>query len=133
MKNENLAERIYVDLKNAGYKIKLPSYQIDGHRIGDDGARQFVISENRGEFGFCEGPALMVDKLSFTDAYQQLLEKIKSLGNELKFYQLVLPRRGVTECRLDDFDRVVTRYIVDYLPNSDDLYARWDVLVAPAN
>jgi len=133
MKNENLAERIFCDLRNAEIKIVKASYRVDGHKIGDGNARQFNISEINGSFGFSEGVALFYDNLTFTEAYQKLIDAVKSLGPELKFYSLVMPRKACTEARLEEFDKVVTRYIVDYLQMSDQLAARWDVLVGPAD
>lgn len=134
MKNENLAERIFCDLRNAEIKIVKASYVIDGHKIGDGNARQLNIGEINGKFGFNEGVALNLEnELTFTEAYQQLFNTIKSIGPKLKFYSLVIPRKACVEARLEEFEQVVSRYIVDYLSMSDQLAARWDVLVGPAD
>lgn len=129
MKNENFAERLFCDLRNAEIKIIKPSYQMDGHKIGDGNARQFNISEVNGQFGFSEGVALSLDRMTFTEAYQKALEAVKAIGPKLKFYALVVPRKACVEARLEEFEQVVTRYIVDYLQNSDQVAARWDILV----
>lgn len=133
MKNENFAERLFCDLRNAEIKIVKASYQTDGHRIGDGPLmKQLHVNELAGKFNFSYGPAFQNGELTFTQAYQDLLTVIKSIGPELKFYSLVIPRKACVEARLEEFDKVVTRYIVDYLPISDQVAARWDVLVGPA-
>lgn len=130
MRNENFAERLFCDLRNANRIIAQPSYQIDGYKIGEHGIRQLVIGENRGKFGYSEGPVVHISDMSFTEAYNQLLTEILNMKGIIKFYSPVLPRKGVTECRLEEFHTVITRYVVDYLPGTDDLLARWDVMVS---
>lgn len=143
---ENLAERLFVDLKNSNITIEKPEYIIDGAKIGQvsstngiisSPAKQFTIfgkkinEEYRYHFG--KGISLDGDSdewESFTTVYQEFLKAIKSLGNNLKFYSLVNPRVGVVEVKLEEFITVVSRYIKDYRYQSDELIWRWDILVS---
>lgn len=142
---ENLAERLFVDLKNLEIKIEKPEYVLDGAKIGQlsttNGifsapAKQFTIfgkklnEEYRYNFG--QGISLSDEGewKTFTESYQELLEAIKSLGNNLKFYNLVIPKRSVDEVKLEEFVTVVSRYIKDYYAQSDEVIWRWDVLVS---
>lgn len=141
---ENLAERLFCDLKNAGVKIEKPEYAIDGAKVGQissvngivtEPAKQFTIfGAKRGEtyvYCFGHGPAVQFpnSNQSFTEAYTELLKAIKLLEN-LKFYSLLIPRKGVVEVKLEEFETVVSRYIKDYLPNCDEMLWRWDFLVS---
>lgn len=135
MRNENFAERLFCDLRNAEIKIVKASYRVDGHKIGDGkDCRQFNIFEINGNFNFGEGVGgnREVGKM-FTEAYQELFDAVKSIGPKIKFYSLVVPSKACVEARLEEFETVVTRYIVDYLQMSDQIAARWDVLVGPAD
>ncbi len=135
MKNENFAERLFCDLRNVGVKISKPLYLEGGGRIGDNQsagfkpARQFNITNVRELYSFSEGPTCDLDpKLTFTEAYQMLLNKITQM-KEVKFCSLATPQKGPESAKLEEFETVVTRYIKDYLHMSDDVVKRWDVLV----
>jgi len=129
---ENLAERLFCDLRNANVKIEAPLYVQEGARIGFDGAsNQYFIAGKDDKYICGEGLGWLVGvefNLSFTEAYNEFLEKIKALGH-VKFYSMVVPNKAVEEAKLEEFENVVSRYIKDYLPQSDKLAERWDVLV----
>lgn len=135
MKNENFAERLFCDLRNAEIKIEKPFYSESGGRIGDvgngiNGARQFNITGKRDLYSISEGPACDLEncKLTFTEAYQILLNKILEM-KQVKFYSLAVPQKGPELARLEEFEKVTSRYIKDYLHMSDDVIERWDVLI----
>jgi hypothetical protein len=134
MKNENFAERLFCDLRNAEIKIEKPFYSEGGGRIGDvgngvNGARQFNILGIRDKYSFSEGLTCDLEpKLTFTEAYQILLNKIVEM-NKVKFYSLATPQKGPESAKLEEFEKVVTRYIKDYLHMSDDVIERWDILI----
>lgn len=131
---ENLGERLFCDLRNRRIKIANPSYAIVGHKIGDGGARQFVLFNQDEKYGSNEGVGFSELELNktFTEAYNDLLNRILNVGNHLKFYSLVIPRKAVVDVKLLEFENVVGRYIKDYLPMSDQVLARWDFLVGPS-
>lgn len=131
MKNENFAERLFCDLKNAGIKIEKPEYIVEGVRIGQfENSYQFNIFGVRDKFNSNQGIAGCIENgVSFTEAYADFLEKIKNVGNVIKFYSLVIPRKGVIEVKLEEFETVISRYIKDYLPQTDDVAERWDIYV----
>ncbi len=129
MINENFAERLFCDLRNAKVKIEKPHYIIGGAKIGEFNTIQFTIVGKRDLYSFAIGPACDLDcKLTFTEAYQILLNKIVEMKN-VKFYSLATPQKGPELARLEEFEKVVSRYIKDYLHMSDDVIERWDVLV----
>lgn len=142
---ESLAERLFVDLKNLQIKIEKPEYVLNGAKIGQVSctngiisapAKQFTIFgknvDKEYRYNFGKGISLSHEGewKTFTEAYQELLEAIKLLGDNLKFYNLLIPLKGVEEVRLEEFITVVTRYIKDYYPQTDELIWRWDVLVS---
>lgn len=143
---ENLAERLFVDLKNSNIIIEKPEYVINGAKMGQVSATNGVISQPAKQFtifgkkineeyryNFGKGISLSDNNdewLSFTTVYQEFLVAIISLGNNLKFYSLVIPMVGVVEVKLEEFVTVVSRYIKDYNYQSDELIWRWDVLVS---
>lgn len=123
---ENIAERLFCDLKNSQIKIKPALFKVDGFKNGECVLEEGVI-RNLKQFN------IIIDKEnqeSFTDAYNQLLAKIKELGSTIKFYGLIIPRKAVIECRLEEYESVVCRYIKDYNIGTDELLERWDVLVS---
>lgn len=131
---ENLAERLFCDLKNDGIKIEKPFFAVEGTKIGAfPKSHQFNIFGMNDKYCFGEGITWNTDdlefKLSFTEAYQGLLTNIKSLGKEIKFYSLVIPRNGVVDVKLLEFETVVGRWIKDYLPQVDQILDRWDFMV----
>lgn len=131
---ENLAERLFCDLRNRRIKLENPFYAVDGCKIGDGEARQFVIFGSSKNFVSSEGVGINSTEpfnKTFTDAYNDLLTKILSVGNHLKFYSLVIPKHGVIDVKLLEFENVVGRYVKDYLPLSDQAIDRWDFLVGP--
>lgn len=133
MKNENFAERLFCDLKNAGIKIEKPEYVLNGARIGEvSNSFQMYVAGIRDKYSFNNGVALEIGydnyKMTFTEAYAKLIEAIKELKH-VKFYSLVIPRNGVVKAELEEFDKVISRYIKDYIPQDDEIYERWDVLV----
>ena len=131
---ENLAERLFCDLRNRRIKLESPWYAVDGCKIGDGNSRQFVIFESDEKFTSSEGVGISATSpfnKTFTDAYNDLLNKVLSVGNHLKFYSLVIPKRGVIDVKLLEFEGVVGRYIKDYLPQTDQAISRWDFLVGP--
>lgn len=134
---ENLAERLFVDLKNSGIKIEAPEYMIDGAKIGMfPNLHQYVIFCKNDKYTFGEGLTWQDTEefqKSFTEAYNEFLNFIKKLGHRIKFYGLVIPRRGVIDVKLLEFETVTARYIKDYLHISDDVVERWDVLVQEVN
>ena len=67
--------------------------------------------------------------ISLDDAIIKLAKMISSLGNKIRFHGLVVPRKAVEKAELFQTHGVVSRYIVDYLPSSDNLAERWDVMV----
>jgi len=133
---ENIAERLFCDLRNAEVKIEKPEYIVNGAKIGDvPNSKQFTIFGvkwgNKYSYAFGHIPTydgIEENVKSFTEAYNEFLEAIKSLGN-LKFYSLVVPNKGVMDAKLEEFEKVISRYIEDYQPNNDTLVWRWDVLV----
>lgn len=143
---ENLAERLFVDLKNLQIKINKPEYVVDGAKIGQISisngmasapAKQFTIFGKKinGEYyyNFGKGVSLEDDSSewkTYTKIYGEVLEAIKSLGINLKFYSLAIPKRGVQEVKLEEFETVLSRYIKDYYVATDDLIWRWDILVS---
>lgn len=132
LKNQNIAECLFCDLKNDQFKILKPLYQPDGFKIGDGkNMKQFHIFQNEHKFGNGEGAMLDVFNVntSFADSYLALLNNIKSLGKTLQFYSLVVPKYAVEEAKLVEFENVVGRYIVECLPECDTLVARYDFLV----
>lgn len=132
---ENLAERLFCDLRNRRIKLESPLYKIDGHKIGDNGARQFVIFGSENKFSSSEGVGLNCTiplKSTFTEAYNELLGRILNIKGSLRFHSLVIPKNGVIDVKLLEFENVVGRYIKDYLPMSDQAITRWDFLVGPA-
>lgn len=145
---ENIAERLFVDLKNLETKIEKPEYVIDGAKIGQVSSIKGVISSPAQQFtifgvkhgkeykyNFGKGfnfNSTEEEWVTFTEAYLEFLEAIKSLGSNLKFYNLTIPRKGVIDVKLEEFETVVVRYIKDYLPQSDELVWRWDVLISSA-
>src|SRR5882757_8323216 len=105
MKNENIAERLYCDLKNANVKIEAPLYVQEGARIGFDGAfNQYFIAGMDNKYICGEGPGWLVEaefNLSFTEAYNKLLGKLKALEH-IKFYSMIVPNKAVVEARLEE-------------------------------
>jgi|Laugrespbdmm15dd_1035085.scaffolds.fasta_scaffold29520_2 hypothetical protein len=134
MLNENFAERLFCDLRNANIVIGKPQYVMEGAKISDyPNSFQFNIMGIRGKYKSSEGIEVSIDNiekegLTFTEAYIQFLSKIEELEH-VKFYSLVVPRRAVIEAKLEEFEKVVSRYIQDYLPATDQIAERWDVLV----
>lgn len=131
MRNENFAERLFCDLRNKQIKIEMPEYWQEGAKIGMiENSIQFNICGIRDKYSCGVGPTFQ-DELthSFTDAYTEFFTKIKDMGNHIKFHSLVVPSRAVIEARLEEFEKVVSRYIVDYLPSLDEKLERWDVMV----
>lgn len=133
---ENFAERLFVDLKNNKIKIDAPQYVVDGVKIGMfPNSHQFVIFGKNKNYTFGTGPTWQDKedfKKSFTEAYEEFTKAIIGLGNSIKFYGLIIPRRGVIDVKLLEFETVTARYIKDYLHMSDDTVERWDVMVGPA-
>lgn len=129
MLRENLAERLFCDLKNAEIKIEKPNYVIDGAKIGDyPNMEQVVLSCLRNKYNFNKGPACDCGDKTFTQAYTELSDYIKEM-KAVRFHSLVLPKRGVIAVDLIEYESVTSRYIKDYLPNSDDVLERWDLMV----
>ena len=134
MIRENLAERLFCDLKNAGVKIATPRYVVDGAKIGDmafPDIKQIVLSCYREKHNVNYGHTFDQGELSFTEAYNKLLEMIKEIKH-VKLHSLVIPRRGVIAVEQLEYEQVVCRYIKDYLHMTDDTLERWDVMVSPA-
>lgn len=141
---KNFAERLFCDLKNLDFTIEKPEYIKDGGKVGQlsvtngivsEPAKQFVIfgCKIRDSYRFNFGNYEINEEngKTFTAVYVELLEAIKSLGSShLKFYSLCVPRMGVIEVKLEQFETVITRYVKDYYINTDDLIWRWDVLVS---
>jgi len=133
---ENIAERLFCDLRNAEVKIEKPEYVVDGARIDSvPNSKQFTIFGvkwgNKYSYDFGHTPihdGTEENVKSFTEAYNEFLEAIKSLG-KLKFYSLAIPNKGVIDVKLEEFEKVVSRYIKDYHPHDDTLVWRWDALV----
>lgn len=134
MKNENFAERLFVDLKNGGFKIENPFYAMGGTKIGMPNVYQFNIVGNRGKYQFNEGPSSILEAdafvLTFVEAYQKLLERLKKFKH-LKFHSLAIPNYGkaVDTARLEEYVDVVSRYLSQYDHVSDDIYERWDIMI----
>lgn len=131
MIRENLAERLYCDLKNAGIKIENPHYDVNGSRIGDyPNIEQIHLSCLKNKYAFTKGLACDHENNhdTLTKAYNELLEYVKSLGT-IKFYNLVLPKNCVIDVSAVEYDKVISRYIKDYLPQCDEVLERWDLLI----
>lgn len=129
MKNENFAERLFCDLRNAEVKIHKPFYSEGGSRAGENNIDQFNIIGKRNLYSISKGARCDLDcKLTFTEAYQILLNNIIEM-KEVKFYSLATPQKGPELARLEEFEKVVTRYVKDYFHETDDVIERWDVLV----
>lgn len=132
---ENFAERLFVDLKNSNIKIEAPQYVVDGAKIGMfPNSQQFNIFGKDGKYTCGAGVTFQDEtfEFTFTEAYLKFLDNIKALGDKLKFYGLVIPKRGVVEVRLLEYETVTARYIKDYLHSSDENVERWDVMVSKA-
>lgn len=138
MKNENFAERLFCDLKNAGIKIEKPTYVESGARFGKVNCKQLVLFGNK-SYDISNGPNIgIITELptkTFTEAYNELLKLIKDYieNGNVKFYSLVIPRNAVMETRIEEFETVVTRYIKDYAPMSDEIVERFDILIEKVN
>lgn len=126
---ENFAERLFCDLKNENVKLEKPEFVVDGAKIGMfKNTFQFTIFGKSVKYKF--GSFNKDDaETSFTKAYCEFKNAVKSNSNHLKFYSLVLPRKSVIEGKLEIFESVTSRYLRDYLHQSDDVIERWDVLV----
>lgn len=133
MINENFAERLFCDIRNNEIKIERAEYIIGGAKIGQfSDAKQLVIFGNeRKLYRFDYGPAINFElsaNFSFTDCYKLLLNEILKC-RKIKCISLCVPTKGVIEAKLEEFDRIVSRYIKDYNNITDELYERWDILV----
>lgn len=129
MLRENFAERLFCDLRNHKVKIEYPFYVVEGAKIGDDGVDyQLNIFGVNNKYSFNVGVAGEIGQLTFSAAYQLMLTKLIEMEN-IKFFSLVIPKRGVVDTKLEEFERVVSRYIKDYLPGTDEVAERWDIMV----
>lgn len=140
MIHKNFAERIFVDLRNRQIKIANPIYVLEGAKIGQfPEAKQLVISGFGNKYKFSYGPGInfgdevaATATATFTSCYDTFLNELLLINKkeELQFLSLVIPKKGVIEVKLEEFnDKVVSRYIKDYIPAVDDLSERWDILV----
>lgn len=134
---ENLAERLFVDLKNSQVKIEKPEYILDGAKIGQVSSTNGILSSPAQQFtifGTKLGEEYKYkfgnnDYQSYTGAYIEFLNAIR-LETNLKFYSLIIPKRAVIETKLEEFETVLTRYIKGYDPMDDAIIWRWDALVS---
>lgn len=125
---ENFAERLFCDLRNAEIKIDKAIYIESGTRVGEHNTKQFNITKINGKCSFSEGPSSdLTCTLTFTQAYQLLLAKLSK--RTIRFYSLATPQKGPEVARLEEFERVVTRYLKDYLHMLDENMERWDVCI----
>lgn len=137
---ENFAERLFCDLRNAGVKIEAPEYVQEGAKIGhisrygDMAQQQLKIIGANDKYQFGYGPGIEDSEfVSFVEAYQRMLSAIVEMKH-IRFYSLVIPRCCVVEVKLEEFaDKVVSRYIQDYLQMSDQIIERYDILIGKVN
>jgi hypothetical protein len=137
---ENFAERLFVDLKNNNIEIEKPKFWMDGCKIGSvPNTKQLVLFGMNDKYCYGQGPGIPVDdvpyvfKYTFTEAYNNFLEAVNDCGPVIRFHSLIIPRKGVIEVKLEEFETVISRFIIDYLPMCDDKLERWDVMVEKVN
>ncbi len=67
--------------------------------------------------------------ITLNEAIDKLAKLLNALGCRMRFHEWVLPRNAVEFAASYRSYNVIVRYLIDYIPNSDELYERWDVMV----
>lgn len=108
-------------------------------RFGGKGNEQFQLSsiDGKGEkWSVDKGPAIsIIDldyKLKFKEALKELANKIIEFGKNktIRFNLLVMPLSSVEVCRTEICENIIVRYIEAYIPATDNIGFRYDILVS---
>lgn len=116
------------------------TYNNKNVKYASNPAVQFVIATCDGKNWFSgEGPSIPVwekeYELDFDAALDKLVQNICNYadGNRVKFNLPTLPTGGVLSCVLEIYENIVIRHIRDYLPQSDCIVDRFDVVIIREN
>ena len=106
----------------------------DGGKIGYEADHQLNIIHELGSnvYSFNFGPAGNTNyKLTRNNAIAEIGAALigVSRGYNLQFVSLVVPRKAVEIANQVLKDKIFIRYIVNYMPMSDCLAERWDILI----
>jgi len=66
--------------------------------------------------------------ITLNEAIDKLANILNALGSRMRFHDWVLPRAAVEFAASYRSYNVIVRYLIDYVPYSDELYERWDVM-----
>jgi hypothetical protein len=132
--NKELFEAILNACKENNIKIIKPYRIEEGGRVGADADFQLNIMKDhyKEKYSVNSGFGGDVERsLTKADTFKEFIELLieKSKNKDLQFVQLVMPRRAVEFAEMIDTQDVLIRHIIDYLPMSDILIDRWDILI----
>lgn len=129
-------------LATALSNISIKPYAIseDGHSAyktidmeGNDG-NQFHLKETGDETFEIGSKYVVVTVSSFEQAFDTLVHMIRSFringAETLKFFSPIIPKRAVVFANLETCENINCRYMIEYLPMSDVIAQRWDVIIS---
>lgn len=137
--NSLLFNRVNIGPPNTGIITKMGDmyqYEIKNQRyIAGPALNFYLCSLSDKKWNVGEGPAISSFEddyiLKFNEAIQKFADKIiEFAGNDIiKFNIMVMPRYGIESSNLELMDNILIRYIKSYMPATDNLATRWDVMV----
>lgn len=112
-------------------------------KIGDNygNIKQLTMSTmNEGKtWNVGDGPAISIFdddfKLDFKAALDKLASEIVNYakGDSVKFHLLVMPLRAVERSNMEGCGDILIRYLEGYLPATDAIAYRYDILISKEN
>jgi len=134
VKNKELFDAILNAIKANNIKLVRPYRIEDGGKIGSDADFQLNIMKQHNVEKYTVNGGFSVEFEKFLtkeDAIAEFIEILieKSKDKDIQFVQLVLPRLAVEFSEMIDTQSILIRHLIDYLPESDMLIDRWDILV----
>ena len=132
--NKELFDAILKACKENDIKIITPYRIADGGKVGAEADFQLNIMKDyaKEKYSVNVGYGGEVERaLTKEDAIKEFIELLieKSKGKDLQFVQMVMPRLAVEFAEMTDTQKLLIRHIIDYLPMSDMLIDRWDILI----
>lgn len=101
--------------------------------IQNDNWKQFCIMEWNSKWSLFGGIEESDFKYSEDDAIKALAKSIKSHSKSVRFNVLNIPYKAVEEIGTNCYGNVWVRMVCDYIPMSDMLINRYDVLIEKVN
>lgn len=134
-----MINELFDAIVNCGIELVEPNNLGDnGGKIGYDADHQLNIFHEIGndKYSFNFGPVGKTNYyLTRECAINEFIASIINISKNYKiqFVSLVVPKKAVDIAQQTLNNKIFIRYIVDYMPQSDCLAERWDVLIKKVN